>query len=125
MSTHDIDDATAAQIDQRLGQAFDFLRDVIDDPDILENLPDGSQLAFRDEEIDGYHLRLTAACRVNTDREWTARVTGLAEIPEASPEPHLHLALDAVGTGETAEAAFDALVARIYGVREVVSEPRR
>ena len=36
----DIDDAQATQIDQRLGQAFAFVRDMVDAPAVLDEIPD-------------------------------------------------------------------------------------
>ena len=56
----DMTPAQAAQIEKRIGQAFDFVRDVIDDRRTLEEIPNGSRLAFRDIVIQQTRIRLTA-----------------------------------------------------------------
>jgi hypothetical protein len=115
MSNHpDIDPRREAEITKRLGQAFDFIRDAIESPQTLENIPDGSRLAFRDTEAAGYLLRLTAARRPDGDAEWTARITGYAKTPETPAGGKLQIDFAAVETGATAEAALDALVACIH-----------
>lgn len=50
----DIDDAQAALIDRRIGQAFAFVKDVIDNPQLLDEIPDGSELGFADVPENTY-----------------------------------------------------------------------
>ena len=76
----DVNDAQAAQIDQRLGQAFAFMRDMIDAPAVLDEIPDGTRLFFRDVVWQGQQLRLTAHPSSERPGWWTARITGPAEI---------------------------------------------
>lgn len=109
---YDIDPKRAAEIERRMSQAFNFLRDVIDAPETLEQIPDGSTLRFHDIVADGRQLHLTAAQRAKIDPKWTARVTGPTLQGDAQP-PYPQ----AVETGETAEAALGALAARFYSFR--------
>lgn len=104
----DIDDARAALIDQRIGQSFEFLGDVIDDPRLLDAIPDGSRLAFRDVALGGFSFRLTADQHPDTRDRWIALVTGRHGAgsegeTESSRKP------DASATGKTAALALDAL----------------
>lgn len=84
MSDHNIDPERAALITKRMGQAFAFARDVIDAPSILDEIPDGSMLLFRDVEFQGEQVRLTAHPTSDRPGWWTARVTGPARIATES-----------------------------------------
>lgn len=104
----DIDDARAELIDQRIGQSFDFLGDLIDDPRLLDAIPDGSRLAFRDVVLGGFLVRLTAYRPPDARDQWTALVTGgrgadSRDQTESAPKP------GASATGKTAALALDAL----------------
>ncbi|MBA2598794.1 MAG: hypothetical protein H0V00_19405 [Chloroflexia bacterium] len=122
----DIDEARAALIDQRIGQTFDFLSDVIDDPKLLEAIPDGSKLAFRDITIRRYQFRLTASRPRDPAERWTARVTGYtkpgarhgtnAGAVENPMHPPHGIPLPEAQTGATAPAALDALEAELRGL---------
>lgn len=127
MSQHDdIDDARAALIDQRIGQLFDFLGDVIDDPLLLDAIPSGSTLAFRDVEIRGFRFRLTAYQAPGARDQWSALVTGYTKAgfgnePETQPvENHTNpppvTRLPGVQTGKTAKSAMDALEGELRGL---------
>ncbi len=72
-----IDEAGAATITANIERAFAFMADVIDDPRILELVPDGSRLVIGEAWIGGQHLRLVAFRLKDADR-WGARVIGLA-----------------------------------------------
>jgi hypothetical protein len=66
-----------AQIDRNLALGFDFLRDVLHRPEIVDEIPSGSTLAFRTFRIrPGVELRLTAF-RAPRSRRWGVRVTGI------------------------------------------------
>lgn len=115
--THDITAEQAAMVDQRLGQAFTFLRDVLDHPGILEEIPDGAMLRHRDVVLpeSGVQVRLTAY-QAQGAPQWSATVTGISV--NGAHEPALpDLRVD----GATPEAAFEALVARLAQVTEVRS----
>jgi hypothetical protein len=71
----DIDDEQAAVIDQRIGQGFAFLRDVLAAPSIVDEIPSGSTLAYHDVAIGQGEVRLTAFHAPDSDR-WGVRVTG-------------------------------------------------
>jgi hypothetical protein len=48
-ANHYVEPKRAAQIEQRIGQAFDFAIDVVEMPEMLEELPDESVLGFHDD----------------------------------------------------------------------------
>ena len=106
MSDHgDIDPVQAARMTRRIGQTFDFMRDVIDDPRTLEEIPNGSVLFFRDVIIDQTAFHLTAYATNTNAGLWTARVTG--------PTSVLATMQHAEEAGETAAAALDRLETRL------------
>lgn len=124
MTDHDIDDERAALITKRIGQGFDFVRDVIDFPKILEMIPDKSQLLFRDFDIEGIDVRLAAYASPDRAGLWEARVTGptwLAremnrdQVTGSTDEDAPVAALGGVGPaiGHTAEDALDDLETRV------------
>ena len=115
MSDHTIDPERAALITKRIGQAFAFARDVIDTPRMLDEIPDGSTLFFRDVEFQGEHVRLIAHPSHDRPDWWTARVSGPAPLasgarqwtsPRGRPETFL-------ASGPTAKDALDALEQRL------------
>jgi hypothetical protein len=108
MTEHDIDEAEAAIITQRIGQTFGFVRDVLDNPALLEIIPDKSRLVFRDIIVKEIGLRLTAFPSPAHPGMWEARITGppeLAKRAQASAAPQT----PPPGIGESAERALDAL----------------
>jgi hypothetical protein len=112
-----IDDATALLIEQRIDQAFAFMYDVIDDPDVLEEIPDGSRLEFRDIDCQGIRLRLTAYPSPDRAGWWIARITGPAEIAAAarSLASKWESPPTSPAGGPTAEAALDTLAEKLRG----------
>ena len=71
-----IDDRRSAQITERIGETFDFMRDVLDDPAILDEIPAGAEIELRTVTI-GDHAYRIVAYRSESDRErWIARTTG-------------------------------------------------
>jgi hypothetical protein len=62
----DIDSARAAQITLRIGQAFEFVGHAIDDPRMIEEIPSGSVLMFRDVVIGDTELHLAAYAPTTT-----------------------------------------------------------
>lgn len=84
MSDRTIPPERAKLIGKRIAQAFAFARDVIDAPDLLEEIPDGSTLLFRDVMFQGLSLRLTAHPAQDRPGWWTARVTGPANLANES-----------------------------------------
>src|SRR4029079_4972545 len=103
--TQDITPEQADVIDQRLGQAFAFLRDVLDHPCVLEQIPDGTMLRHRDVVLpeSGVQVRLTAY-RTQGATHWIATVTGIGVKGVEKPAlPDLQVG------GATSEDAFAAL----------------
>ncbi len=77
----DVDSVPAAQITERIDQTFDFVRDVIDDPQILETIPNGSELVFRDAMDQEHSIRLTAYLPKHPGARWGARASGVWRSP--------------------------------------------
>jgi hypothetical protein len=70
-----IDEARAATITANIDRAFAFVADVIDDPAILERIPDDPRRVIREARVGGHHLRL-AAYRPEVSERWGISVTG-------------------------------------------------
>jgi hypothetical protein len=117
----DVDSVPAAQITERIDQTFDFVRDVIDDPRILETIPNGSELVFRDAVDQERSIRLTAYLPKHPGARWGARVSGVTSTATAgAPPPSETRATPDHGGGwpsvagfDTSDAALDALVAEL------------
>jgi hypothetical protein len=117
-----IDPAQAAIITKRLGQAFDFVRDMLADPASLDEIPTGAELVFRDVQVGDVQFHLTAYVSPPGSNRWIARVTGPA--PYAEEGRTWRLPPEFVGkgmggkwgspptspeSGRSAEMALDAL----------------
>jgi hypothetical protein len=111
-----ISDEQAAVIDQRIGQGFAFLRDVLVGPSIMDEIPSGSTLAYHDVAIGQREVRLTAFCAPDS-AGWGVRVTGQTGLQRDALA--FLWALQPVlrdVTWETAAAAFAALEAALQRV---------
>lgn len=129
MSGYGIDPKRAALITKRMAQAFAFARDVVDTPSILDEIPTGSTLRFRDVDMYGERAHLTAYPSSERPDWWTARVTGPAQLATesrqweppskprgmnrawSSPPPF-------VARGPTAEDALDSLESKLREVEQ-------
>ena len=76
----EIDDEQAKAIDRNLELGFAFLRDVLHRPEIVDEIPSGSTLAYRAILLPSFDLtvRLTAF-RPRRSRRWGVRVTGVGD----------------------------------------------
>ena len=77
----DIDDEQAKVIDRNLALGTAFLRDVPHRPEIVDEIPSGTTLAYRAISLPAFALpsvRLTAF-RPRRSRRWGVRVTGIGE----------------------------------------------
>lgn len=117
-----IDPARAAVINQRIGQTFNFMRDVIDDPRLLTVVPAGSTLFFRDVEIPGLQIRLVAYRVPDTESRWAARMTGSARTGGNEPG-HGYMVPASIESDESAEAALDAFAELIVTIARLAQEP--
>jgi hypothetical protein len=72
----DIDPEQAAQITERIGQTFNFVRDAIANPRMLEEIPSGSMLRFRDVFSEGQRIRLTAFLPKQPGAQWDRNGVG-------------------------------------------------
>jgi hypothetical protein len=108
-----------ATIERRLDQAIAFFRDVLENPALLEEIPDGSTLRFSDAVIEDVAFRLTAYPDAGPNWAWTAKVTGPADKVAIGRERADASCLGTketgdststqVGHGHTAEEALSAL----------------
>ena len=125
MSDHSIGPKRAELITKRMAQAFAFARDVIDAPVLLEEIPDGATLRFRDIEFRGEQMRLTAHPSPDRPGWWAARVTGPATIAAASRRWEPPIETRGMGgkwsspplfpeSGPTAKDALDALEEKLH-----------
>lgn len=130
MSARDLTPEQEATIDQRMGQAFDFLRDVLADPTILDDIPGGATLRFSEVTIGETTFHLTAFPDEGAEffsPRWTARVTAPAEWAAAGRAPVGHPLNGAGGkwgsppthpeTGRTAEDALRNLEHKLHDAR--------
>lgn len=128
-----IDPIRASQITERIDQGFDFVQDVIDNPQILETIPNESMLMFRYVLRRVWTMRLTAYLPKHPGARWGARVTGMTPtaIPIDSPSsvtlaPRDDIArLPTVAGHDTAEAALDALEAELGAAERAEPVARR
>lgn len=106
-----MNDPASNETDRAITQAFAFLRDVIDDPGVIDAIPDGASVAIRECSIGGHRIRLVAA-QAPDGGSWEARATALAPASDgvsALPTGLRHLA----GAGDSAASAMDDLADRI------------
>jgi hypothetical protein len=79
---YEIDDEQAKVIDRNLALGSLFLRDVLHRPEIVDEIPSGSTLAYQEISLPEFGLssvRLTAF-RPRRSRRWGVRVTGIGEV---------------------------------------------
>lgn len=127
MKARELTPEQEATIDQRLDQAAVFMQDVLDDPAILADIPDGSVLRFSNVTIGSVDFRLTAYADSHVSHTWTALVTGPAEWAAEGRKP-FGATPNGVGGkwgspplypehGSTAEAALAALEEKLRDSR--------
>jgi hypothetical protein len=117
----DIAPERAALISKRIGQTFNFARDVIDDPRTLEVIPSGSQLTFRDVEIADRRFRLVAYRLPEPEARWAARLTGSAKT--GGETGHGFMIPASIESDVSAEAALDAFEELIQTIVALTREP--
>lgn len=79
------------RIDQRIDEAFEFMRDMLNDPGALEVIPNDATLTFRHVVVEGVTFHLAAYQDPEDESLWIARVTGPAAwaIEGRHPQPPL------------------------------------
>jgi hypothetical protein len=132
---HHISPSQVAQITERIGHTFDFVRDVLETPEILEEIPDGAVLYTRAVNWRGECLHLVAHRAEGETSNWVARVTAPAHIARTSQRWMAPIESRGMAgkwgspptfpeQGPTAEAALDALEEKLHDA-EVVETARR
>ncbi len=111
-----IDGKRAALITERIGETFDFMRDVLDDPTILEEIPDGAEIELRNVAIGEHPYRIVAYRSEGNPERWIARTTG---------QTNLNLARDRrfwvsvqLFSDVSAEAAMDSVESALRAAAE-------
>jgi hypothetical protein len=82
----DLSDDQAAEVDQGIERFGEFMRDVLQQPKIVNDIPDGSTLSLHRLNLPQYSqpVRLTAFRPKHAER-WSVRVTGFGD-QEPAPE---------------------------------------
>ena len=127
----DIDEVQAELIDQRIGQTFAFLRDVLANPSLMEKIPSGATLRHRDVALDQEQVVVhLTAYQAPAMPAWAATITGTTSGPQRWKDIttwHNHrpngqrMRFEAVG--ETADAALDALETQVRRAAEAEALP--
>ena len=118
-----IDDKRAAQITERIGETFAFMRDVLDDPAILEEIPDGAEIELRNVTIGehGYHI---VAYRAESNPErWLARTTGRTNL-DLAPHRRFWVSVRLL-SGVSAEAAMNSVESALRAAEETDQRAHR
>ena len=111
-----IDDKRAAQITERIGETFDFMRDVLDDPSILEEIPDGAEIDVRNVTIGEHAYRIVAYRSESTPERWIARTTGRTNL-DLVPDRHFWVSVRLV-SGVSADAAMNSVESALRAAEE-------
>lgn len=115
-----------AMIELRIEQGFTFLQDVLENPAIVEVVPEGSEFRFQEVVAGATNFHLVAFRPQNAPEDpWVARVIKPAEY--ASEHRNVARPEDVPGAGgnpvtrpevgDTAEAALEALAAKLLAAQ--------
>jgi hypothetical protein len=113
---HVIGSERAAQITKRIGETFDFARDVLDDPSILEEIPDGAEIELRQVVISGQTYNIVAYRSEAGPERWIARTTGRAG-SDNHRDRHFSVSIQ-LHSSVSAEAAMDGVEAALRAAEE-------
>lgn len=111
-----IDDSRAAQITERIGETFDFMRDVLDDPAILDEIPDGAEIELRNVTIGDHAYRIVAYRSESEPNRWLARTTSRThhDLPR---DRHFWVSVRLL-SGISAEAALNSVESALRAAEE-------
>jgi hypothetical protein len=113
----ELSEEQVAQVDKGIEQFGAFLRDVLRQPEIVDEVPSGSTLAFYTLTLpdDWQPVRLTAF-RPRRAKRWGVRVTGVGDLEDSLPYPRAMpdwlisiVPLMQSASWEAADAAFAAI----------------
>jgi len=109
-----------ANITNAINGAFDFLSDVEQEPTVLDRIPDGSTIAFREINIQDHAFRFAASRRPPLE-EWRASISGYSyrvgapairrQLLDQRSQLHAQVAMlrTFAASGATADGALDGL----------------
>lgn len=117
MSSHNaIDDARAAKITERIGETFDFMRDVLDDPSLLQEIPDEAEIELRNVTVGEDEYRIVAYRSGSAPDRWIARTTGHTN--RDSSRAHRFWVSVRLLSGVSAEAALNSVESALRAAEE-------
>ena len=111
-----IDDKRAAQITERIGETFAFMHDVLDDPAILDAIPDGAEIELRNVTIGEHAYRIVAFRSETHPEHWLARTTGRTNL-DVPLERRFWVSIQFL-SGVSAEAAMDSVESALRAAEE-------
>lgn len=79
-NNYGFDPTQTALISERIGHAFDFGADVLRNPQILDDIPDGAEITFRSVAVQQHVYHVIAYLAEREPDRWMARTTGRTEL---------------------------------------------
>ncbi|MGH8010683.1 MAG: hypothetical protein ACREQ3_27130 [Candidatus Binatia bacterium] len=113
----------SAQITERIGETFDFARDVLNDPTILEEIPDGAEIGLRNVTIQEQIYHIVAYRPEGESNRWVARTTGRTN-PGKVRDRHFWVSIR-LRSDISAEAAMDSVESALRAAEESDQVARR
>ncbi|MDQ3225285.1 MAG: hypothetical protein M3Q50_01460 [Chloroflexota bacterium] len=111
-----LDRQRIAQITERIGETFDFARDVLTDPSILEEIPDGVEIELRTVSIHEQIYHIVAYRSENEPECWIARTTERTNLGKVR-DRHFWVSIR-LRSGVSAEAAMDSVESALRAAEE-------
>ncbi len=111
-----LDRERTAQITDRIGETFDFARDVLHDPSILDEIPDGAELGLRNVTVQEQTYHIVAYRSESEPACWIARTTGRTN-PGRVRDRHFWVSIR-LQSDVSAEAAMDSVESALRTAEE-------
>jgi hypothetical protein len=111
-----IDDQRAAQITERIGETFDFMRDVLDDPSLLDEIPDEAEIELRNVTVGEHAYRIVAYRSESDPERWIARTTRHSH-PASGHDRQFWVSVRLL-SGVSAEAAMNSVESALRAAEE-------
>lgn len=105
-----------AQINERIRETFDFARDVIDDPTILDDMPDVADIDLRNVTVDSHTYHIVAYRSKSDPDRWVARTTGRTNVGKHR-DRHFWISIR-LESNVSAEAAMDTVESALRAAEE-------
>jgi hypothetical protein len=113
---HEFDPAQTDLITERIRHSFDFGADVLRNPQILDDIPNGAELTFRSVEVHQHLYHIIAYLAEQEPDRWTARTTGRTDLSARSDRFYW---ITVTAQSEiSAKAALDIVESALRGAEE-------